>query len=150
MSDQIKIKLEENCVLFTQDEIANDLFLVKSGKLMACYTKGTQVTPIAYLEENEYIGEMSFFDHKPRSAHIISVKPTVVVRIPVDEIRSQMPPWLIKVAQSMIKNIRFNDTLIGEKGFRKRKNTESIEPLSIDDQRKYLQIINNYRKRNEL
>ena len=117
---------------------------------MACFTNGTQVTPVAYIEAKEYIGEMSFFDKEPRSAHIITVEPSTIIRIPVGEINSQMPQWLVTLAKSMTRNIRETDRLIAEKGTKKRKNLTTIEPLSIDDQRKYFQIIKDYKERNNI
>lgn len=117
-----------------------DLYKVRSGKLMVFVNDGTKITPLAYLGAGEYLGELSFFDHKPRSAHVVAVEPCELIKIPVNELEKQAPKWLITMASHIAQKIRTTDELIRTKGIR-RQNVESIKPLSIEDQRHYYQII---------
>lgn len=145
----IEIELSKDEILFTAGEHNNDLYLVKSGKMAVCINDKTKVTAVAYIGEGEYIGEMSFFDHEPRSAHIVCVEDAKVVRIPVSEINSQMPSWMVLLAKSMTKKIRFLNDKINTKGI-KKPNTTTVEPLAPQDQGRYYKLIQAYKEENGL
>ncbi len=127
----------------------SDLFIIHSGKLLVFVTDGTKVTPLAYLGEGEYLGELSFFDKEPRSAHVISVEESTLIQIPVSEIDKQFPKWLVTMALSITKKLRSSSDLIRQKGIR-RQNVESIKPLSIDEQRKTYQSLQHYLEMNPI
>lgn len=120
-----------------------DLFIIHSGKLLVFVTDGTKVTPLAYLKEGEYLGELSFFDKQPRSAHVMSVEESTLIQIPVSEIDKQFPRWLQTIAHSITKKLRSSSDLIRQKGIR-RQNVETIKPLSIEEQRNTYQALQNY------
>lgn len=136
------IKLPIESVLTKKDDESSDLYYVTSGKLMICSRSGSMVTPIAYVQKGEYFGELSFFDNLPRSADVIAVEPTTLVKIPSTELKKQFPTWLMIVAKQMTKKIRLMDQVISEKGI-KRTNVQSIKPLSIEDQRHFFELIQN-------
>ena len=68
------IELMKNDVLCREGDIETDLYVVQSGELLVCVRKGSQVTAVAKLGPGEYIGELSFFDNKPRGADIIALE----------------------------------------------------------------------------
>ncbi|MCK5071792.1 MAG: cyclic nucleotide-binding domain-containing protein [Bacteriovoracaceae bacterium] len=142
-NNTFKLKLKSNEVLCLAGDNEYDLYYVLSGKLMVCVTKKTQVIPVAYLDKGQYIGEISFFDHRPRSATVIATEDTEVVKIPPAELKKQVPKWLVSTAIQMITKLRETDDVIQENGIRK-KNVESIRPLSIDDQRMYYSAIEEF------
>ena len=127
----------------------SSLYIIHSGKLLVFVTDGTKVTPLAYLGEGEYLGELSFFDGETRSAHVICVEDTSLIEIPVSEIDKQFPPWLVTIAQSITQKLRSSSELIRQKGIR-RKNVESIKPLSIEEQRDYYRFLTGYLENNNL
>ena len=133
------IHLEKDEILFRADDQDTDLYIIHSGKLMVYVIKGTQVTPLAYLGPGEYIGELSFFDQNPRSANIIALEKSSLIKIPVSTLDKQFPKWLITMAQSITKKLRYTDEIIRQKGIRK-KNVETIQALSIDEQRRIFQL----------
>ncbi len=118
----------------------NDLYIIVSGTLLVCVNKGTEVTPLAYLSDGEYFGELSFFDHEPRSAHAIAITETQLIKIPFQEVKGIMPDWLILLAEAITQKIRHSDEVIRLKGI-KRQNAQTIKPLSIEDQRSINQIL---------
>jgi len=134
------IKLDKDHVISRKDEASNDLFYVTSGKLMICSRSGHMVTPIAYLGKGEYFGELSFFDNLPRSADVITVEPTTLVKIPKTELKKQFPTWLLIIAKQMTKKLRIMDQVISDRGIKKR-NVESMKPLEIDQQRYYYELL---------
>lgn len=117
-----------------------DLFIIHSGKLLVFVVNGTQVTPLAYLGAGEYLGELSFFDRQKRSAYVAAVEPSTLIQIPTEELERQFPPWLILMARRITQKLRDTDELIRKKGIRKQ-NVDSIKPLSIEEQRHYLELI---------
>jgi CRP-like cAMP-binding protein len=127
-------------VICIAGEAEYDLFIIHSGKLLICVNNGRQITPLAYLAEGEYLGELSFFDKKSRSAHVICLEDTSLIQIPVTEIDLQFPEWLSRMAKDITAKLRHSDEIIGKKGIRK-KNVESIKPLSIEEQREIYQTI---------
>ena len=122
-----------------------DLFMVHSGKLLVFVNDKTKITPLAYIGPGEYMGEMSFFDHRPRSAHVICMEDSTLIKIPVEEVDRQFPDWLITIAQSITSKLRHTGDLIRQKGIRKQ-NVETIKPLSIEEQREYYQSLQNYQE----
>lgn len=127
----------------------SSLFIIHSGKLLVFVTDGTKVTPLAYIGEGEYLGELSFFDREPRSAHVICLEDSTLVEVPVTEIDKQFPNWLVTMAQSITTKLRKSSELIRQKGIRK-KNVETIKPLSIEEQREYYQSLQSYLEENPL
>ena len=138
-------ELKKDQIMCATGEKPDGLYLIHSGKLMVFVTSGTQVTPLAILSAGEYFGEMSFFDKSPRSANVIAIEDTSVVKISVDDIGNKFPKWLYQIANSMAGKLRESSEIIRKKGIRK-KNVETIKPLSIDEQRHYYAALQEYLK----
>lgn len=135
------VKLKDHQVLCREGDTSSDLYYVTNGSLLICARSGTKVTPIAYLSKGDYFGEMSFFDDKPRSADVISLEETTLIKVPKQVINQQFPTWLLVLARQMTKKLRTIDQVISDKGIRKEKAV-TIKPLSIDEQRYLLSILN--------
>ena len=148
MTERRSIKLKKNDIILSEGEIHRDLFLINKGKVMAFVTKRTEVTPIAYFEEGDFIGELSFFDQKPRSANLICLEDTNLHIYPYEESLEQFPKWSITLAESITKKIRHYDNILKNKGIR-RKNEEILKPLSIESQRQYFKVLEDYKSLRE-
>jgi CRP-like cAMP-binding protein len=135
-----QVELKKNQVLCREGDVETDLFVVTSGELLVCVRKGTQVTAIAKLGPGEYIGELSFFDNRPRGADIIALSDCLLVQIPAVEIRESFPGWMATLGKALALKIRMYDEVIRSKGV-KKSNVETIKPLSIEEQRTYYQIL---------
>jgi len=138
-------KLKKDEILFVAGENNSDLYIIRSGKVMVYVQNGSQITPVAYLERGEYIGELSFFDGTPRSASIVCLEPTEFIKIPTEELHRHIPPWLLTMGLELTKKIRANDELIRSRGIRKTK-VESIKPLTIEEQTKYYKLTEAFKK----
>lgn len=141
--EKYKILLTKNQVLCATGEKNYDLYYILSGELLICVNQKRQITPLAYLGENEYLGELSFIDHQSRSAHVIATKPTELIRIPSAEFKTQVPRWLRRIAKNLTYKLRLADEVIQKNGIR-RQNVDSMKPLSIEDQRLYYTAIECY------
>jgi len=147
-SNQFIQNFKKDQIIFLAGQLENTLYYIRSGRVMICVLKGSQVTPLSYLEEGQFLGELSFFDDQPRSATVIATKETSLFAIPFSEKEKQFPDWLLKLGQSLTKKIRHNDELIRKHGLRK-KHVESIRPLNIEEQTYYYQLIKKYQNEND-
>ena len=138
----LTFKVAKNELICKEGDLTRDLYLIVSGKLMVCSRNNRMVTPIAYLEDGAYFGEFSFFDGQLRSADVIAVEETTLIKIPLAELKKQFPRWLLLTSKSMTKKLRLMDDVIRKKGI-KKKNVDKMKPLSIEEQRHYFDIIEN-------
>lgn len=147
MSDSISEtkNLKANQILFLADSDEKDLYFIKSGKVLVFVQNGSQITPVAYINSNEFIGELSFFDNSKRSASILTMEDSEIVKISSVELHKFIPKWLQQVGSKLSKKIRHNDEIIRSKGLRKTK-VESIKPLSIEEQTKIYKLVEEFKK----
>lgn len=134
------ISLKANNVLCREGDLESDLYIVQEGELLICSRAGSRVTALAKLKEGDYFGEMSFFDGNPRSADVISITDTKLIKIHSSNLKDQLPTWLLISVNEMIGKLRVLDQVIRDKGI-KRQNTNTLKPLSIEEQRTYLEIL---------
>lgn len=134
------INFKKNQLICVKGEENLDLYFINSGKVMAFGNQGTKVTPFAVINEKEFLGEFSYLDEEPRSSHLICIEPTELVVIPAQNIHDFFPDWLLTLAHSITGKIRHLNHVIERKGIRK-KNVETVKPLSIDEQRDYYAIL---------
>lgn len=140
LEQEFTINVSKDQIICREGDLSRELYKICSGKLMICATKDSMVTPLAYLGPNDYFGEFSFFDNQARSADVIAVEDSVLVKIPQAQLKKQFPFWLIHTSKDITKKLRLLNEVIGSKGIRK-KNTESIQPLSIEEQTHYFKIL---------
>lgn len=148
MSDNLnqQIVLTKDQVLFLAGSSDNDLYYITSGKVMVYLQNGSQITPVAYIGKDEFIGELSFFDKTKRSASIISMEPTELIRVNSTELYKFIPNWLHKIGEQLAHKIRANDEIIRSKGIRKTK-VETIKPLTIEEQTKIYKLTEEFKKK---
>ncbi len=140
MEQEQIIKAKKDQVICREGDLTRELYKILSGKLLICARKNSMVTPLAYLSAGDYFGEFSFFDNRSRSADVIAVEETTLVKIPQAELKKQMPFWLIQTCRSLTSKLRLYNEVTRAKGI-KKKNVESIRPLSISEQRHYHQLL---------
>ena len=134
-----QLELEKEDFLCKAGDTDTDMYKIIDGELLVFVLKGSQVTPLAYLGQGEYVGELSYFDHEAKSAYVIATKETRLKKISNELIDHHFPDWLKKLAIDITGKLRSADELIRQKGIR-RKKTESITPLSIEEQSHYYKL----------
>lgn len=135
---------KKDSILFLPDEKKNDLYIIRTGKVMVFVQKGSEVIPVAYLGSGEYIGELSFFDNGPRSAGIFCEEDTEFLKIDSTEMDEYFPSWLKILGQGLTRKIRQADELIRSKGIRK-KNVDTIKPIPINEQTRIFKLIDTHK-----
>ena len=148
MLETNNINLKKDDIILSEGEENRDLFLIDKGKVLAFVTRRTEVTPVAYFEAGDFIGELSFFDKQPRSANLVCLKDTSLLVYPYEKSLEQFPKWSITLAESITKKIRHYDNILKNKGIR-RKNEEILKPLSIESQRQYFKVLEDYKSLRE-
>ena len=128
-------------VICRKGDLSFNFCKILKGRLMICNRSDTMVTPIAFLEAGEFFGEMSLFDKKARSADVIAIEETTLQNIPEAELKKQFPLWLILTTKSLNTKLRNLNEIIAKKGIKKR-SAQTIEALSIEEQRHYYKILN--------
>jgi CRP/FNR family transcriptional regulator, cyclic AMP receptor protein len=140
MESNLFVKVKKNDLICKEGDLTRDLYMIIEGKLLICNRNNRMVTPLAYLEKDSYFGEFSFFDGQKRSADVIALEDSTLMKIPLAELKKQFPRWLLIVAKNMTKKLRLMDDVIRKKGIKKNKQ-DHIKPLSIEEQRHYFEII---------
>jgi CRP/FNR family transcriptional regulator, cyclic AMP receptor protein len=134
------LNFEKDRVICRAGDPSTDLYLLKKGRLLICLVNGTQVKALSRIEPGEFIGELSFFDARPRTANIITLEPSELIQIPRQEIAGFLPDWFLYVGKNLTKKIRKLDKVIQEKNLRKFGN-EDHRPLTIEEQRHYYELL---------
>jgi CRP-like cAMP-binding protein len=127
---------DQNEVVCREGDPSSELYLLRSGRLLICTLQGTEVKVLAEINPGEFIGELSFFDGKPRSSTIIALEKSTIFQIPKHQIADYLPDWYRFMGQSLTKKIRKIDSVVQESKLRKSPMT-----LPMDQQRKFYQII---------
>ncbi len=85
------------------------MYVIKSGKLAIMKTKGSGEIMLAEIGAGDMVGEMAFFDNKPRSAGARATADTVVIELPFKALNAQyktFPEWLKAIMRSINNHLR--------------------------------------------
>jgi len=134
------LEYEAHAVVCREGETSSDLFFLQSGRLLVCTLNGTQVKVISRISPGEFIGELSFFDGKPRASYIITLEKCKMIQIPKHEIADHLPSWYSLIGASITKKIRQLDHIIASSNIRLSQSEES-KPLSISEQRIFYELL---------
>ncbi len=67
-------------VIFHKDDPGPTLYIIKTGQVkIATYSSEGEEVILSILTENEFFGELSLLDGKPRSANVTAIEPTQVL-----------------------------------------------------------------------
>lgn len=103
-------KLAPGEYLFKEGDVSDAMYVIKKGSLEVTKAKGSKEIVLATLKQGEMIGEMAFFDNKPRSAGARAERETEVIVLPFSALYAQFksfPEWLkamVKTVNSHLRN----------------------------------------------
>ncbi len=109
MSGGIK-QLKKGDILFREGDPSDAMFVIKKGRIGILKTKGASEITLAELVPGEMLGEMAFFDNKPRSASARAFVDSEVIALPFASLHAQFktfPEWLramVKTVNSHLRN----------------------------------------------
>jgi CRP-like cAMP-binding protein len=102
-------KLKTGEVLFREGDESDAMYVVKSGRLAITKSKGSGEIILAEKKKGEMLGEMAFFDHKPRSAGVKAITDAEVIVLPFSSLYAQFktfPEWLKAVVKTVNSHLR--------------------------------------------
>jgi len=101
--------LKKGEILFREGDTSECMYVIKSGKLAIMKTKGAGEIMLAELGPGDMLGEMAFFDNKPRSAGAKAVADTTVIELPFKALNAQFktfPEWLKAIMRTVNNHLR--------------------------------------------
>ncbi len=101
--------LKKGEILFRENDPSEAMYVIKSGKIAITKSKGTSDIVLAELTIGDMLGEMAFFDSKPRSAGARAVIDTVVIELPFKSLNAQFktfPEWLKAIVRTVNNHLR--------------------------------------------
>ena len=101
--------------LFQEGDLPRAMYLIQKGAVSVRKAKGTGEIELAQLKQGEVLGELSFFDRKPRSASAVAIVDTELLEIDfesLDKIYKQVPEYLQSIIANVVNRLRkANDTI---------------------------------------
>jgi CRP/FNR family transcriptional regulator, cyclic AMP receptor protein len=102
-------KLAKDALLFKEGDPPDAMYIVKSGRLAVVKVKQDSEIILAEIGPGGMVGEMAFFDNKPRSATIKAIKDSEVVALPYKSLHAQFanfPEWLKAIMRTVNSSLR--------------------------------------------
>jgi CRP/FNR family transcriptional regulator, cyclic AMP receptor protein len=103
VSGQLK-EFRKGDLLFREGDVSDAMYVIKKGRISITKNKGAGEVELAELGPGEMLGEMAFFDNKPRSAGARAKQDATVIILPFTALYAQFktfPEWL----KAMVKNV---------------------------------------------
>ncbi len=109
MADEKTKQLEKDQTLFKENEPSEAMYIIKSGRIKITKVKGSSHVILAELGPGQMIGEMGFFDNKPRSAGAMATERSEVIVLPYSSLYPQFdacPEWLKIMVKTINSHLR--------------------------------------------
>ena len=106
-----ELRVEAGEVLCREGSPGDDMYILLAGELKI--TKGTKF--ITTIKPVEYIGEMALIEAKPRSATVVAVEDSTLLKITRDQFQeyfSNQPKSLFSMMRTLSHRIRINTEII--------------------------------------
>lgn len=100
---------EAGQLLFKEGDPSKSMFLVKAGTVAIRKRKGSASIELAKIYSNEVLGELSFFDRRPRSASAIALTKVQALEIEfdsLDKIYERVPAYMKTIIASLAERLR--------------------------------------------
>lgn len=133
-------------ILFRTGEKADSMYIIRRGSLKVYILKENEEIQLALLSDGAIVGEMAFFDQKPRSAHVKALTQTEVTEISradFDKLLTQIPRWLVTMLQSLSGRLRSTNEklLLVEKDLQSRRGASDFPLTPLVRSLRILQLI---------
>src|SRR5271156_5591012 len=97
-------KLAQGEVLFKEEDPSNCMYIVKGGRLTVYQGEGSKYVELGEIGPDQVVGEMAFFDRRPRSASVKAKVTSEVLELSFKSLEAQfdaLPNWI----QALVKSI---------------------------------------------
>ena len=126
--------LKRGELLFREGDPSEAMYVIKTGKIAVLKSKGNSEITLAELGPGDMIGEMAFFDSKPRSASARALADSVLIELPFKALNAQFktfPEWLKAVMRAVNTHLRNANQKIKslEKSDEEAENLTGAQPV---------------------
>ncbi|MDR3685634.1 MAG: cyclic nucleotide-binding domain-containing protein [Coriobacteriia bacterium] len=114
--DVLVRKASNGAIIFSEGDPPDGMYVILGGKVKIFRQANGHETTLALLKQGDFFGEMSLFDHKPRSAGAISVGETELRFISNSEFQA-MPvsdPFVRQMLLKMSERLREVDDALAK------------------------------------
>ncbi len=102
-------KLSKGDILFREGDPSDAMYVIKAGRIAITKSKGSGEIVLAEKKAGEMLGEMAFFDDKPRSAGAKAMLDAEVIALPFSALHAQFktfPEWLKAMVRTVNGQLR--------------------------------------------
>lgn len=102
-------RVERDHYLFREGDPPDAMYVVKAGKFAVVKSKANSEIILAEIGPGAMVGEMAFFDNKPRSASVKALKDSDVIILPYRSLHAQfasMPEWTKAIMRTVNESLR--------------------------------------------
>lgn len=102
-------QLEKGELLFRENDESDAMYVIKKGRIAITKTKGSGEIILAELGAGQMLGEMAFFDNRPRSAGAKAMEKSEVIALPFESLYAQFktfPEWLKAMVKTVNSHLR--------------------------------------------
>jgi CRP-like cAMP-binding protein len=132
-------KYQKNEIIFQPGQNTYSLYKIISGKVLTLMVQGSRVTPIFMNTPGSYVGSTLFFLNQDVKTYAVAVEDASVIIYDQKDLNENFPPWLKSMASSLARKTYDQINQMVERGI--KKSYQGVTPLSIEEQRRYLQIL---------
>lgn len=107
--------LKRGEILFREGDPSEVMYVIKSGRIAITKAKGSSEIQLAELGPGDMLGEMAFFDNKPRSAGARAMVDTSIIELPFKALNAQFktfPEWIKAIMRTVNTHLRNANTKI--------------------------------------
>ena len=113
--EELVIEFKKGELLFKEGDNSKDLYIIQNGIVKIFKESEGKQLPIALVHSGQFIGELSFFDGKPRSASAEAATDLKVIKLDQAKIEREvrkLPSWLLVLIRSIADRMREADELV--------------------------------------
>lgn len=127
-------RVERDHYLFREGDPPDAMYVVKAGKFAVVKSKNNSEIVLAEIGPGAMVGEMAFFDNKPRSASVKALKESDVIILPYKALHAQfaaMPEWTKAIMRTVNESLRNANKRIKELEKTSTEEEEVFPPHTI-------------------
>lgn len=101
--------LQEEDVLITQGEKADNVYLLKKGRLIANQLANSKLVYLGEILPGEFVGEMAYINQEMRSATVTATEARELIEIPIqfaDQVLFRRPSWAKALMRTLSKRLK--------------------------------------------
>lgn len=109
--------LQAGQYLMRAGDVADQVFILKSGRLKASLLKDDGETILGFVEPGEFVGEMAYLNGERRSADVIAEQLSELIAIPITQFEATLanrPSWGVAMMKVLAKRLK-KSNLFGAK-----------------------------------